>query len=419
MTIKELIEKRQGLVAEMRKVNDAAQEREEGKRNLTADEQKKWDDFKQEVDSIKQEIDRRSQMEQIEKDLEAPINSDRRDSGEQRREQGTEETREQREQRVFQRYLRSGFQGLHDPNDAAVVSEMNRRAQQMDADVDGGYLVAPQQFVAELIKTLDNEVFVRQHARTFQLNGAHSMGAPSLDTDVEDADWTGEITQVSEGSLKVGKRELKPNLASKLVKSSMKLIANSALGVESIVAERMSYKFGVTHEKAFLTGSGAAQPLGVFTASNSGVPTSRDVSTGNTTTEIRFDGLKAAKYSLKKGHRSNARWLFSRSAVEQIDKLKDGEGRYLWQPATINDPEDRILSIPYDESEYAPDTFTTGLYVGILADWRHYWICDSLAMSITRLNELYQETNQIGWIGRLESDGMPVLSEAFARVKLA
>jgi hypothetical protein len=34
------------------------------------------------------------------------------------------------------------------------------------------------------------------------------------------------------------------------------------------------------------------------------------------------------------------------------------------------------------------------------------------------LQELYAETNQIGLIGRLESDAMPVLEEAFVRVKL-
>jgi hypothetical protein len=38
---------------------------------------------------------------------------------------------------------------------------------------------------------------------------------------------------------------------------------------------------------------------------------------------------------------------------------------------------------------------------------------------VQRLNELYAETNQVGFIGRLETDGMPVLEEAFVRVTLA
>ena len=75
--------------------------------------------------------------------------------------------------------------------------------------------------------------------------------------------------------------------------------------------------------------------------------------------------------------------------------------------------------MPIHASEYAPNTFTTGLYVGIVGDWSQYWIADALDMTVQRLVELYAATNQVGLIGRMESDGMPVLGEAFARVTLA
>ena len=55
----------------------------------------------------------------------------------------------------------------------------------------------------------------------------------------------------------------------------------------------------------------------------------------------------------------------------------------------------------------------------MLADFSHYWIADALTLEFQLLNELYAETNQVGLIGRLESDGMPVLEEAFVRVTLA
>jgi len=75
--------------------------------------------------------------------------------------------------------------------------------------------------------------------------------------------------------------------------------------------------------------------------------------------------------------------------------------------------------MPISMSEYAPSTLTTGLYVGILGDFSNYWIADALDMQVQRLVELYAEANQVGFIGRLETDGMPVLEEAFSRVKLA
>ena len=134
---------------------------------------------------------------------------------------------------------------------------------------------------------------------------------------------------------------------------------------------------------------------------------------------MTFDGLINAKYSLKAQHQDKAVWLFNRDAVSMIAKLKDGDGQYIWQPSVIAGQQDMILGRPLKMSEYVPNTFTTGLYVGMFADFSYYWIADSLSMQFQRLNELFSLNNQIGFIGRLETDGMPTLSEAFARITLA
>jgi HK97 family phage major capsid protein len=182
---------------------------------------------------------------------------------------------------------------------------------------------------------------------------------------------------------------------------------------------RLGYKFGVSQEKAFMTGNGSHQPLGIFTASAHGISTGRDVSTGNTSSAFTVDGLIEAKYSLKSQYHGKAEWIFHRDAVKMLAKLKDTTNQYLWQPAIIQGSPDLLLGRPVTMSEYCPNTFTTGLYVGIFGDFSNYWIADALNVQMQRLVELYAETNQTGFIGRLESDGMPVLEEAFARVKLA
>jgi HK97 family phage major capsid protein len=185
------------------------------------------------------------------------------------------------------------------------------------------------------------------------------------------------------------------------------------------VLNRLAYKFGITTEKAYMVGTGAQQALGVFTASNNGIPTTRDYSTGNTQTSIMMDGIIGAKYQLKGNYMPRARWIFHRDAMAQIAKLKDGDGQYIWRGSTVTGEPDRLCNLPYHMSEYAPNTFTAGLYVGILGDFSQYWIADALDMEVQRLVELYAESNQIGLIGRMETDGMPVIGEAFVRVKLA
>lgn len=191
--------------------------------------------------------------------------------------------------------------------------------------------------------------------------------------------------------------------------------------------ERLAYKFAITEEKGFLLGGGASQPLGVFTASSSGISTARDFSAGNSTTAIGADGLIEALGQLKAPYRADpsCAWCFHRDAVRAIRKLKDTNGQYLWSVAGIGQASltdgflDTILNRPYYESEYAPNTFTTGLYVGIIGAWSYFWIADALDMTVQRLIELYAATNQVGFIGRKETDGMPVFEEAFSRVKLA
>lgn len=293
------------------------------------------------------------------------------------------------------------------------------RALQADSDSAGGFAVDPQSFVAQLIKFLDDEVFIRRYATVMPVMSADSLGAPSLDADLADSDWTTEIdTGTDDTAMAFGKRELHPHPLAKGIKVSRTLMRKSAIPIEQLVRDRMGYKVGVTQEKAFLTGDGFGKPLGVFTASANGISTGRDVSTGNAATEIGADGLIRAKGSLKGSYQSRARWLFHRDAITQLMLLKDGNGQYMWRTGLVGGGPDLLLGNPLDMSEFAPNTFTSGQYVGILAVWSFYWIADAMNMEIQRLDELYARTNQVGFVSRMEVDGMPVLEEAFARVKL-
>ncbi len=292
------------------------------------------------------------------------------------------------------------------------------RALSAAEDIYGGYLVTPVQFVDRLIQAVDNLVYIRQWASVFSVPNADSLGAVSLDNDPADPTWTSELAIGTEDStMSLGKRELHPHPLAKYIKISRTLL-RKVPDVEALVRSRFAYKFGVVMENNYLNGTGAGQPLGVFTASDNGIPTTRDVSTGNTATEMRFDGLIEAKFSLKTQYWPQARWLFHRDGVKQIARLKDGEGQYIWRESVRVGEPDRILGFPCFMSEYTPSTFTTGQYVGIVGDFSFYWIADSLQMELLRLVELYAASNQVGIIARAESDGMPVLGEAFARVKL-
>lgn len=337
----------------------------------------------------------------------------------QREETEEERSRKNRHPRATEEYRSKYEQWFRTAYEDFTPEET--RALQMDADVSGGFLVAPQEFVKELIIFVNNLVFIRQLARVFTVENAESLGAPSLETDISDTNWTAEIaTGVEDSSMAFGKRELRPHPCAKLIKVSDKLLRASVLNVEEIVRQRMAYKFGVVEETAFMTGTGVDQPLGVFTASSSGISTARDYVGANTTTAIAADALIGCFYNLKYQYQvsPNTRWGFHRTTIQNIRQLKDGIGQYLWQPGIAGGAPDTVYGKPYFMSEYVPSTYTAGQYVGIVGDFSFYWIADALDMRIQRLNELYAATAQVGFIGRKETDAMPVLEQAFSRLTL-
>lgn len=398
--LKSLREKRARIVTEMRGVTDLAQKE---KRDLSGDELAKHGELFKAQDECRAQIEAEERQIELDRSLastQAPPSP------------APTIAPAERSMVAFRNWLRSGS--------VAGEGAQEFRDLQAGSMAQGGFLVAPQQFVATLIQAVDDLVFMRKRATKFSVASAASLGAASLDADPADADWTTEIaTGSNDTAMAFGKRELTPRPFAKRIKVSKKLLQISTVAVDALIRARLAYKFAITEEKGYLLGSGANQPLGVFTASNDGIPVGRDVSNGNTTTAITFDGLIAAKYSLKGPYHRNAAWMFHRNAVEQIAKIKDLDGQYIWRQSVRDGEPDRILQLPYDMSEYVPNTFTTGLYVGIIGDFSNYWIADAIDLQIQRLTELYAESNQDGFIGRKESDGMPVLAEAFARVKLA
>lgn len=294
-------------------------------------------------------------------------------------------------------------------------------ALQSDNPEQAGYLVASEQFAAGILKDVDDLLFIRRYAKIHTVPEAASLGIRKRTARMNTFGWSSELTVSTEDStLAYGKKVLYPHHLTGMIKLSRDLVRRTMQGVVAEVQSEMARDAGETMEDGYLTGNGAQQPLGVFTASNDGISTGRDSVTGSGTS-ITADGLINAKYLLKAQYRNQTlgpvRWLFHRDAIKIVSKLKDSTNQYLWQPGLQAGQPDMLLAFPVDESERAPNTFTSGNYVGLLANWNYYEIADALDMEIQVLLEKYADTNQIGYIGRLKTDGMPTIEEAFVRLK--
>lgn len=416
--LRELQDKRGRLIAEMRTMID-------GDQTLSAEQEARYNEMFNEADTLKRQIDRIGQVASLEEEIrgrEPHPGGGAPAGGTARQVRAIDD--------VSHRYRlvrgAAGFEAAearataeYHENVARYLATGEVRALSAASGPDGGYTIAPQ-MAQDLIQAIDDQVAIRGLATVTALATGQSLGKVSLDSDPADADWTPELgTGNEDTAMAFGQREFKPYPLAKRVKVSNKIIRASGFDVVAILLQRLAYKFAVTEEKAFMTGSGVNQPLGLFTVSSDGIPASRDVATGNTSTAPGYDGLVNAKYALKAGYWRRARWVFCRDAVAAISKLKDTANLPIWQPSVQMGQPDMLLGIPVIVNEYVPNTMTTGQYVGAIGDFSYFHIVDALDMGIQRLNELYSETNQTGFIARRETDAMPVLAEAFARVKLA
>lgn len=397
-------QERARLAKQARDILNAAQA---ATRSITGEEEAEFDRLMEQADKIEATIEREEKARALEKSLADtnPPKDDRKPGG---------KSEDQLRSEAFRAYLVGG---------RAALEVDQARALNMGSDPEGGYLVAPQQFVTELLQRVDDAVQLRGLATVMQLTEGESLGVPTLDTDFNDADWTSEIgTGNQDDSLRFGKRELRPHPVAKRVKMSRTLLRRATISPEQIVRDRLAYVFGRTQEKAFMTGDGSEKPLGLFTASTQGISTGRDVSLGAAgaipLTTASGDQLIDAKYTLKPQYWNRARWLFHRDLIKTVRKIKTTDGFYVWQAGLATDRPDTILDVPYVVSEFAPNTIIGNGYVGMIADFSFYWIADALDMEVQRLVELYAESNQVGFIGRLETDAMPVLEEAFVRIKV-
>lgn len=396
----ELREQRAKIAKDAREVMDRANSEA---RDMNSEEKAQFDKMIADVDKLKSQIESLEKVEAVEDEISVDSEAARK-----RNVMGIE-TRDARGSKdgltAYRNYCRNG----------------ETRDLVLSTNTAGGYVVTPVEVSEQIITLMNNAVFMRQLATVHTLNSAASLGAPRLTTDMTDPAWTSEVSAVSADTAMVyDRRDITPKLLAKLVTVSHQLL-NARPNVEAHVNERLVYKYGIAQENGYLNGDGSGKPLGVFQPSSSGISTARDVVGSNTTTAITADTLFDVKYFLKSGYlkSKSVAWILNRTVIKDIAKLKDSENRYLWQPALSAGTPDTLLDIAVYSSEYAPNTMTAGLYVGILGDFSYYWIADQKALEIQRLVERYAEKNEVGFIGRFYSDGAPILEEAFSRIKLA
>lgn len=286
----------------------------------------------------------------------------------------------------------------------------------------GGYVTSNTQ-LTRLIELQADVIAMRRLATVLPPIPGGSAITPSEDTELSDPAWTSEIgTGADDTVFPFGQRMLTPHPLAKRIKISRTLLrAATLLDVEGFVLNRMARKFNEAEENSYVNGDGNQKPQGLLSAAITAV-------IGATSVTLEPNDLINWAYQLPAAYARRAAILCNRSFIRKVRLLRDesggaGTGQYMWQPGLSSGNPPTILDWRYELSDMYPtgltnDVFDANAVVATIGDFSYYWIVDSLNFEVQRLEELYAATNQVGFIGRKETDGMVVNVDAFRNLKI-
>ena len=270
-------------------------------------------------------------------------------------------------------------------------------------DSDGGYLV-PDEYEHTLIEALEEENIFRGLAKVIRT--VHGDKQIPMVVEKGEAQWMAEEAAYTEDDLEFGMITIGAHKVGTTIKISDELLQDSVFDLPGYIAREFGRRIGNAEENAFFTGNGTGKPLGIL--ANTG---GAEVGVTSSAASLKADELFDLQHSLRTPYRKNAVWVTNDDTIREIRKMKDGEGRYLWQPGLTTGAPDMILGRPVKTSIYMP-TVAAGAKVLAFGDFSWYWIADRQGRSFKRLNELFAMTGQVGFIASERVDGKLILPEA-------
>lgn len=186
-----------------------------------------------------------------------------------------------------------------------------------------------------------------------------------------------------------------------LMQVSRELLADSGVDLEGYLAMQAGRALGNQFGANLITGTGTGQPRGVVVDATLGV-------TGGTGVVGAFtaDNLIDLYFSVIAPYRasSSAAWLMKDSSLGNARKLKDGSGRYLFEPASSLDAPDTILGKPIITDPTMPATATTAKSV-LFGDFSQYFVRMAGGIRFERSDDFAFNTDLVTFRALLRGDG--------------
>jgi HK97 family phage major capsid protein len=445
MTIKEMIEKRARIAAEMQELAKQTP--------MTAETRTKFDALDAEQEGLKKDIDAVTRAAAVEAETrattrppEASINGDPTSEEERKKD-------EEKYRVAYRNYLKYGFTptqyepGVSDEhrsllmkrrtNISPEVQEEVRKALSQYRGITGeggppfgaypgsttGQFV-PVGFVNEIEEALKwyGGMWGQGPGDPTVMDTATGQPLPfPTDNDTaESGEWITENSVVTlTGDVSIGMQTFGAfKWSSKLVKVSLELLQDSAFDLETFLRKKFSIRMFRGTNLKFTTGAGTTEPQGIVTAATAGVTQSTNpaiVGDDNQTTpdptqQFGWIDLNNLLHSVDPAYRKNAKYMLHDSSIRYAKTLKDKYGRLLWQPAVSAGNPDTVNGYGFVVNNDmatvggtgSPNVGNKSVLFGALDKYQIRRVKD---LSIIRLSERFAEYGQVAFLAFARFDG--------------
>lgn len=285
---------------------------------------------------------------------------------------------------------KSAFEGYVRQGEVGNLRQLEGKALSVGSDPDGGYLVPgeTEETVNSAVRDISpiraisgvRQVSSAVYKKPFAISGPNTgwvgetAGRPETDTP--------NLTELNFPTMELYA----------MPAATSTLLDDSAVDIDSWLAEEVRAAFAEQEGTAFVVGDGVNKPTGFLS-----YPTVDDatwswgnigtISTGVTADfpagdpgDVLIDMI----YALKSSYRANAHFVMNRATQGEIRKMKDADGNYLWQPSTQPGDSPTLLGFPVAEAEDMPDIAGDSLSLAFGDFRRGYLIVDRIGLRVLR-----------------------------------
>ncbi|MDX3343704.1 phage major capsid protein [Streptomyces sp. ME02-6979.5a] len=310
---------------------------------------------------------------------------------------------------AFSAFTRRGMSGLDNEQRQLLMSNQTEiRAGATSPGSAGGYFI-PTDTLAKITETMKAYGGLLGAANVITTASGNPLNWPTNDDTSNVGAILAENAQITEQDVTLGQKTLGAYMyTSKLVRLSLQLIQDDAFGVESWLARKLGERIGRAVAAHLATGTGSSQPEGLFTNATAG-----KTGASGQVTSVLYDDLIDLQHSIDPAYRTSAQWAMSDSALKVVRKLKDGDGRPLWEPSTQVGVPSSLLGAPVLIDNGIPVPAASAKSIGYGDINAAYVVRQVSGGQLMRLDERYADYLQVGFFGFMRLDAKPDDASAF------